>query len=145
MIKSILKQFNISLLPNNESYRFFINNEFFKAFLIEEQEKDYLNPKINIIIKKKNKDSYILLNLYFYGKITLICDITLNKFLFKIDKKEKLNIHFSNYLIKESDNNIVIPLYTRNINIAQYIYDSIILMIPIKKIDPKIKKIYIKN
>ncbi|WGH24865.1 MAG: YceD family protein [Candidatus Shikimatogenerans bostrichidophilus] len=141
-MNSILKKFYISLLPNNENFKFFINSNFFKEFLKEEE--DYLNPKINIIIKKKNKNSYIVLKIYFIGVITLICDITLNKFLFKINKKKKLNIFFSNNYNNKSDNNIFLPLNTIRINIAQYIYDSVILMLPIKKIHPKIKKIYKK-
>ncbi|WGH26140.1 MAG: hypothetical protein NHF93_00335 [Candidatus Shikimatogenerans bostrichidophilus] len=135
--------FDISLLSKDEKIKFYINKNFFKLFIYNKE--DFLNPKINLILKKKNKNNLIILKFYFKGIITLFCDITNNKFIFKIKKKKKLNIMFGKKKIEEENNYLILPFYYKKINISKYIYESIILMLPFKKIDPKIKKKYIKN
>ncbi|WGH25785.1 MAG: YceD family protein [Candidatus Shikimatogenerans bostrichidophilus] len=131
--------YNISLLSNNEKIKFYINKKFFKLFIYNEE--DFLNPKINIFFEKKNINNIFIFKFNFIGVITLICDITYNKFIFKINKKKKLNIIFGKNKNEENDNYLILPFNYRKINISQYIYESIMLMLPLKKIDPKIKKI----
>ncbi|MDH3005023.1 MAG: DUF177 domain-containing protein [Candidatus Shikimatogenerans sp. JK-2022] len=136
----MINLYDISLLDNNEKFKFYINKKFFKLFIYNYNKEDFLNPKINILLVKKKKNNLFIFKFHFIGEITLICDISYNKFLFKINKKKILNIIFSNNkYIDETENYLIIPLNYRKINIAQYIYDSIILMLPLKKIDPKIK------
>ncbi|WGH25420.1 MAG: hypothetical protein NHF87_00345 [Candidatus Shikimatogenerans bostrichidophilus] len=138
MIKK--KLYDISLLSNYEKIKFYINKNFFKLFFYNKEE--FLNPKINIFLEKKNNNNFFIFKFYFIGEITLRCDITYKKFIFKINKKKMLNIIFSNnkYVNEESDNYLIIPLNSRKINIAKYIYESINFMVPFKKINPKIKK-----
>ncbi|WGH27168.1 MAG: YceD family protein [Candidatus Shikimatogenerans bostrichidophilus] len=133
------KIYNISLLNNNEKKIFNINNDFFKLFIYNKEE--FFNPKIKLFFEKKNKNNNFIFNFHFIGKIILICDISNNKFKFKINKKKKLNIIFSNKKNEDNNNYLILPFNYKIINISQYIYENILLMIPLKKIDPKIKKI----
>ncbi|WGH25228.1 MAG: hypothetical protein NHF96_00330 [Candidatus Shikimatogenerans bostrichidophilus] len=132
--------YDISLLSNYEKIKFYINKNFFKLFFYNKEE--FLNPKINIFLEKKKNNNFFIFNFNFIGEITLKCDITYKKFIFKINKKKILNIIFSNnkYVNEESDNFLIIPLNYRKINIAKYIYESINFMVPLKKINPEIKK-----
>ncbi|WGH28155.1 MAG: YceD family protein [Candidatus Shikimatogenerans bostrichidophilus] len=90
---------------------------------------------------KKKKNNILIFKFHFLGKIILFCDITNNKYNFKINKKKKLKIIFSKKKQEYNDNYLILPLNYKIINISKYIYESILLMIPLKKIDPKIKKI----
>ncbi|WGH25048.1 MAG: DUF177 domain-containing protein [Candidatus Shikimatogenerans bostrichidophilus] len=139
-MKINIEYYDVSLLSSSEKIKYFIDNNFFNLFLNKNNYVDYLNPKINILLKKNSNNNFFIFKFYFLGIITLICDITLNKFLFKIKKKTILNISFNKNFKEESGDYLVLPLYTRKVNIAQYLYDTIILMLPIKKIDPKIRK-----
>ncbi|WOX79166.1 hypothetical protein [Candidatus Shikimatogenerans bostrichidophilus] len=134
----MINSYNISLLSNNEKILFNINNKFFKKFNYNKEK--FLNPKIKLLFEKINNNNYFIFKFYFLGKITLICDISNNKFLFKIKKKKILNIFFGKKKV-ESDNYLIIPLNSRNINISKYIYEYILLMLPFKRIDPKIKSL----
>ncbi|BDT61474.1 MAG: hypothetical protein RDO_0020 [Flavobacteriales endosymbiont of Rhyzopertha dominica] len=131
--------FNISLINNNENFFFKINKNFFNLF--KYNYNDFKNPNINIFLNKKYINNYFIFKFNFIGKITLFCDITYKKFNFKIKNKKILNIFFYNkkYII-ENDNSFMLPYNYKIINISQYIYESILFMIPIKKIYPKIKK-----
>ncbi|MDH3003739.1 MAG: hypothetical protein NHF95_00320 [Candidatus Shikimatogenerans sp. JK-2022] len=132
------KIFNISLIKDNEKKIFIINNSFFNNFLSYNHE--IYKIKIKIFFKKKKKKNIIIFNLHFIGKIILICDISNNKFILKINKKKKINILFKKKK-KIYNNYFILPFNYNTINISKYIYESILLMIPLKKIDPKIQKI----
>ncbi|WGH27684.1 MAG: hypothetical protein NHG11_00330 [Candidatus Shikimatogenerans bostrichidophilus] len=131
--------YDISLLNEYEKKKFYINKNFFKLFLYSKEE--FLNPKIYLYFKKKYINNIFIFNFFFIGKLILICDITYNKYIFKINKKKKLNIIFGKKKIEENNNYLILPFFYKKINISQYIYESILLMLPFKRIDPKIKKI----
>ncbi|WGH26674.1 MAG: hypothetical protein NHG02_00400 [Candidatus Shikimatogenerans bostrichidophilus] len=131
--------YDISLLNDNEKKKFNINENFFKLFLYSKEK--FLKPKIILFFKKKYINNFFIFKFFFKGKLILICDITYNKFLFKIKKKKKLKIIFSkNKKIEENNDILILPFFYKKINISKYIYESILLMLPFKRIDPKIKK-----
>ncbi|WGH25506.1 MAG: DUF177 domain-containing protein [Candidatus Shikimatogenerans bostrichidophilus] len=135
-----IQNFNISLISNYDKKLFNINKKFFKLFVNNKEE--FSNPKIKIILIKKKSNLGFIFKFHFIGSIKLICDISSKKFLFIINENKNLNIIFDKYLDLNNDKYIILPFNYRIINISQFIYDSIMLMLPLKKIDPTIKYNY---
>ncbi|MDH3004903.1 MAG: hypothetical protein NHG09_00410 [Candidatus Shikimatogenerans sp. JK-2022] len=81
------KKFNISLTKNYEKFFFHIDKNFFKLFVYNKE--DFIKPNINILLIKKLINNYFIFKFYFLGNITLFCDLTFKKFIFKIKKKKE--------------------------------------------------------
>jgi len=133
-----LKNYNIvfSSLPFGVTdFTYDISQSFLDLF---EVETDFDNPSIKIELDFEKKSTMLELEFRLNGHIEVICDITGEKFDQKISNEAKIIVKFGDEF-DDSDSEIwIIPRDEYELDIAQVIYELIMLSIPIKRVHPKV-------
>ncbi len=130
------KDFDIYFLSLKEGIHHFnyaINHNFFEYF----EFNDIINPEIQVNIDLFKRSHLMELKFSFKGDITLVCDISLEPYRTSIKSCYDLVVKFGQRATSASESDIIYlePLEYK-LNIAQQIYESIVLSLPIKKIHP---------
>ena len=125
----------VGLKVGEHHFDYQINNTFFQHF--EYDEFNTVNVKIDLKFEKKST----LLELYFSasGTVNINCDITDEPFDQAINDELKLVIKFGNEFNNDNEDILIVPHGEYEINVAQYIYELIVLAVPIKRIHPGIE------
>lgn len=125
----------IGLKVGEHHFDYQIDNTFFQNF--EYDEFNSVDVKIDLKFEKKTT----FLELYFsaIGSININCDITNEPYNQRIDDKFKLVVKFGNEYNDDNEDILIVPHGDYEINVAQYIYELIILALPIKRIHPGIE------
>ncbi|WP_020527297.1 YceD family protein [Flexithrix dorotheae] len=121
----------------NKSYefKFEVNSSFFEHFENEVIEKSDCEAVVHI-----NKSETMLEVLFqITGEVTLTCDRSLEEFGFPVDISEKIFFKYGEAYDELSDEIIIIPHNQQKIDFSQFIFEFILLSIPVKKIHPKFK------
>lgn len=130
-----LKEFDIQVykLGNKQhEYEFSVNSDFFGEFegeLVESGE-----VKIQVLLDKR--ENLMELNLDFSGYVDLISDRSLDPFQYPIDISKKLLYKYGEEEQELEEDVMVITKNTQVINIGHFIYETIALQIPLKKLHP---------
>ena len=130
MIEYIIPVAGLSLGNHRNTYEiddaFFSNFEYFEAS----------NVKIDLLIDLMKESSLIDFKFHFKGWVELQCDRCLDKFNMNVEKSFRLIVKYGEKFEEVSDEVITIPTTETNIDLSQYIYEYINLMLPIKKVHP---------
>lgn len=130
-----LKEFDIQIykLSNKlHEYEYSINNDFFSLFEGEIVESGQFSIKIEL----DKRENLIELNINFNGHLNLICDRSLKEFDKPVNIKRKLLYKYGEEEAELEDDVFVITKSTQSINPAHFIYETIALEVPLKKIHP---------
>ncbi|TVZ56634.1 uncharacterized metal-binding protein YceD (DUF177 family) [Lutibacter sp. Hel_I_33_5] len=132
-----LKKFNIQFVGLKEGSHLFeyqIDNTFFEAFNFDE----YLDSNLNVQINFVKKPTLLELSFTVNGTINVPCDITNEPFDLIIDGKLPLLIKFGEEYNDDNEELIIVAHGSYEINVAQYIYEMIVLAVPTKRVHPKV-------
>lgn len=139
MDKKYLRKFDVKIqsLSNNEhSFVFEFNQALLEHFSDElEMKNTFGDCKVNIIKTDMMLETSFLIT----GSTELTCDRTLKKFTYSLDLKNKILFKFGGFDEEISEDMIVIDRNKSIINIANYIYEFVILKIPAKRLHPSLK------
>lgn len=113
-------------------YDFEVDKSFFDQF--ENSPVSEGNVSVHLFLDKR--ETLIEAKFEFRGSVELTCDRSLDLFDFSIDIDGKLIYKFGEEEMEVDDEIIIITRNTQRINIAQFIYESIVLGIPYKKLHP---------
>jgi len=130
------KKYNINILNlNNQQYhyQYDINSSFFDSFMQDLLQNGDLTA--NILLTKT--ENLTTINFSIKGTVELCCDRSLELFDHPINVNKNLIIKYGLKNEELTDEIISIKRNTTSINIAKYLYDYIMLAIPMKKIHPK--------
>lgn len=134
-----LKEYDISFVGLKQGKHLF-EYEIDKAFfdLFDYQEFNDVHQKVAIVFDKKSN----LLELSFKneGTINVNCDITNEPFDLPVQGKLHLVVKFGEEFNDEDEELLVIPNGEHQINVAQYIYEMIVLSVPSKRIHPGVEE-----
>ena len=127
-------QINISGLSDKKHhFNFNIKDDLFKLFKSDIiQNGDLL---VNIYIDKSEAMLQILFEIK--GWVVLNCDRTLEEFEHTITLNKENFFQYGDTFEELDENIIVIPKNLAELDLSQYIYEYIILSLPIKKLHPK--------
>ena len=125
----------IGLKLGKHPFEFQINQAFFEKFEYHEYEKCAI--QVNVILEKKS--TMLELSFKHKGTITVPCDLTNEIFDLPIKGKIKLVVTFGEEFNDDNEELLVLPHGEHQIDIAQYIYEMIVLSVPLKRIHPGIK------
>lgn len=133
-LKAYTIQF-VGLKVGKHHFDYEIDNTFFKDF--EYKEFNDANLKVNLLFEKKTT----LLELAFEvsGSVNVNCDITNEPYDQRIEDTFKLVVKFGESYNDDNEEILIIPHGEYQINVAQYIYELIVLAVPIKKVHPGIE------
>ena len=133
-IKEFLIQFS-GLKLGKHQFEFLVNNTFFNHFNFEE----FNDSNIKVKVQLEKKSTMLELNFTHIGTVNLPCDLTNEDFDLPIKGKLKLIVKFGDEFNDENEEYIVLPHGEFQVNVAQYIYEMIVLSIPAKRIHPGVK------
>jgi uncharacterized metal-binding protein YceD (DUF177 family) len=114
---------------------FTITNSFFEAF--EYTEYNEANITVNVTLLKNNT----MLELFFKGQgiVNVNCDLSNEPYNQKIKGTLELIVKFGEEFNDENEEVLILPHGEHKINVAQYIYEMIVLAVPAKRVHPGIK------
>ena len=116
-------------------FEYQINNAFFEIFDYNEYQDS--NIKVNVVLKKTS--TLLELNLKHKGTVNVPCDLTNEDFDLLIKGKMKLIVRFGEEFNNDNEELLILPHGEFEIDISQYIYEMIVLSVPLRRIHPGIK------
>jgi len=131
-----LSAFNIEIYKLSNSkhyYDFEVDDAFFENFENSPVEKGKLLVKVAL----DKRETLIEVVVSISGNIELTCDRSLELFDFPTDIEDRLIFKYGSEEMEVDDEITIITHNTQRINIAQFIYESIVLSVPYKKLHPK--------
>ena len=130
-----LKEFTIpyvGLKLGKHHFDYQIDKAFFEHF--EYDDFNAVNLKTDLVFEKKT--TLLELNFDVNGSVNVNCDLTNEPYNQPIEGHYKLVVKFGDEFNDEFEDIVILPHGEYEINVAQYIYETIILGIPAKRIHP---------
>ncbi len=120
------------LEPGEHHYDFVVEDAFFEqyAFL------DIHQGKVLLSLDIEKESRLMLLLFHFDGALQLICDRCLDEYAQPILGDFRLVVKYGEKREEVSDELVTIPYEDSYLDIGQYVYEFILLMIPMKRIHP---------
>ncbi|WNH08732.1 YceD family protein [Thalassobellus suaedae] len=133
-----LKEFTIpfvGLKVGKHQFEYEISETFFEYF--EYEDFNNVDVKVDLVLEKKTT----LLELHFKisGFVNINCDLTNEPYNQTIENEFDLVVNFGDEYNDENIDILIIPHGTYEINIQQYIYELIVLAVPIKRVHPGVE------
>ncbi|MDG2194355.1 MAG: DUF177 domain-containing protein [Polaribacter sp.] len=132
-----LKQFNIhytGLKDESHLFEYQIDNTFFKAYHFD----DFFETNINVALQLEKKSTFLDLSFTAKGTINIACDVSGEPFDQEISASLALIVKFGETFNDENEEVLILPYSEFQLNVAQYIYEMIVLAVPSKRIHPKV-------
>jgi uncharacterized metal-binding protein YceD (DUF177 family) len=125
----------IGLKLGKHNFEYQINNKFFENFDFDEYESSAI--KVDLVFDKKS--TFMELSFKHKGFVNVACDTTGEMFDLSIKGKIKVVVQFGEEFNNDNDELLIIPHGEHQLDISQYIYEMIVLSVPIKRMHPGIK------
>ncbi|MDO8317206.1 MAG: DUF177 domain-containing protein [Flavobacterium sp.] len=125
----------IGLKLGKHHFEYQINNKFFEIFDYNEFQNSDI--KVNLVLEKKST----MLELAFKhkGTVNVPCDLTSEDFDLPIKSKMNLIVRFGEAFNNDNEELLILPHGEFEIDVAQYIYEMIVLSVPLRRVHPGIK------
>lgn len=125
----------VGLKLGKHHFDYQVNNKFFENFDYDEFQNSDI--KVNLIFEKK--DTMLELNFKHKGTVNVPCDVTGEDFDLPIKGKMTLIVRFGDEFNNDNEELLILPHGEFEIDVAQYIYEMIVLSVPQKRIHTGIK------
>ncbi|RAR49823.1 uncharacterized metal-binding protein YceD (DUF177 family) [Flavobacterium lacus] len=125
----------IGLKQGKHQFDYQIDKTFFDRFEYDEFES--CNVKVDVVLEKKST----MLELHFKhkGTVHVPCDLTGEPFDLPIKGKINVVVQFGDAFNNENEELLILPHGEHQVDVSQYIYEMIVLSIPLKRIHPGVK------
>lgn len=130
-----LKDFIIpfrGLKAGNHHFDYIIDNRFFESIEYAELSKG----KVKVLIELTLQERMLIFDFSINGFVEVSCDRCLGLFNQDISGSAKLIVKFGEDWVEESDEVIVIPESEHQFDVSKYLYEYIILLLPMRCIHP---------
>lgn len=123
-------------LKNGEhEYKYHIDEAFFALF----NYKEFSGVDVDVSLLLEKQTNVMELTLQVKGTVNVICDVSLVAYDQPIEGVLNLEVKFGEAFDDEDDEYLILPYDAHTLEIQQYIYESVILAVPYKKVHPKVK------
>ncbi len=112
------------------TYEFVLDNLYFSHIDAPEIQKG----KVNVALTVKRTSRAFELNFQTDGVVWVPCDRCLDEMELPVSSTDKLMVKFGQTYAEEGDNLIIIPEEEGEINVAWFIYEFVVLTIPMKHV-----------
>tara|TARA_X000000950_G_C13537353_1_gene506169 strand:+ start:46 stop:582 length:537 start_codon:yes stop_codon:yes gene_type:complete len=132
-----LKQFNIQFVGLKEGkhqFDYSIDNKFFEAFNYDEFTSSSIKVSLNFV----KKSTLFELNFITEGTVKVPCDVTNELYDQEIDSELPLVVKFGPEYNDDNEEILILPHEAYEFNVAQFIYEMIVLAVPNKRVHPKV-------
>lgn len=124
----------VGLKEGLHHFDFQLDNTFFEGF----DFLDFQDAAIQVSLAFEKKSTLLELNFRAEGKVVVPCDLTTEPFDLPIDTAFELVVKFGSQENRDDDEILILPHEAHQINVAQYIYEMVVLSVPQKKVHPGI-------
>jgi len=122
------------LKQGKHRFEYLVENKFFESFGYNEFNSAHVDLNVQL-----NKTSTMLeLELRAEGMVNVDCDITSEPYDQQIASELDLVVKFGDEFNNEDDEILIIPYGEHQVNIAQYVYEMLVLAVPQKRVHPGI-------
>jgi uncharacterized metal-binding protein YceD (DUF177 family) len=132
-----LKEFNIQFVGLKEGSHLFeyeINNTFFEAFNYDEFESSSIKISLDFI----KKSTLLELTFTANGYVEVPCDVTNELYNQDVQDVLRLIVNFGEEFNDDNEEILILPHEAYEFNVAQFIYELIVLSVPNKRVHPKV-------
>ncbi len=125
----------IGLKLGKHQFDYQIDKTFFDRFEYDDFEACTVNA--TVVLEKKST----MLELHFRhkGTVHVPCDVTGEYFDLPIKGKIDLVVQFGDAFNNENEELLILPHGEHQIDVSQYIYEMIVLSVPLKRVHPGVK------
>lgn len=120
------------LKQGKHEFEYTIDNTFFESF--EYDEFNGADIKLDVTLNKMS--TMMELEMKARGTVNVNCDLTSEPYDQKIKADLELVVKFGDEYNNDNDEILIIPHSEYQINIAQYVYEMLVLSVPLKKVHP---------
>lgn len=122
----------VSLAEGKHQFDYDIDDKFFENYELSEIKHASLKADIEL----ERRTNMLTLQFSIKGSIRTECDVCLDLIDVALDTISTLYIKFGDDYNEESDDVLIIPRQSNEINVAQYIYEFTHLALPVKRVHP---------
>ncbi len=129
------KEFSIpfsGLKQGKHTFEFTINNTFFESF----EYHEFNSAQLNVSLVLNRMSTMLELEMETTGTVNVNCDITSEAYDQDIAASLELVVKFGDVYNDENDEILVIPHGEHQVNVAQYVYEMVVLAVPAKRLHP---------
>jgi uncharacterized metal-binding protein YceD (DUF177 family) len=119
-----------SFSGKEQTYEYLLENAYFANIDSEEIRKG----KVQVNVTVCRKGSLFELNFYLHGAVKIPCDRCLDEVELPVESRNKLMVKFGKEFSEESDEVVIIPEEEGAINVAWFLYEFIVLSLPMKHV-----------
>lgn len=112
-----------------------LDNAFFEYFNFSEFNN--ANIKVEVILEKKS--TMLELSFKHKGTVNVPCDLSNEPFDLPIKGKLKLIVKFGETFNDDNEELLILPHGEFQVDVSQYMYENIVLSVPVKKVHPGIE------
>ena len=125
----------IGLKPGKHQFEYQVDKAFFENF--DYHEFEAADIKVNVTLDKKST----LMEIHFKhkGTVTVPCDLTSELYEQPVKGQFMLVVKFGDAYNADSDEMLILPHGEYQVDISQYIFETIALSVPQKRIHPGVK------
>ncbi len=128
-----LKEYNLSfsgLKNGKHHFEFPIDKKFFENF---DTELDFENYEGVGTVDLDKHTNFMEAEIQTKGKATLLCDYDTEPYEEEVENSFPLIIKFGEEYNDEDDEVLILPEEAYQFNVAQYLYESVVLSMPLKR------------
>ncbi len=124
----------VGLKQGKHQFEFEIDEKFFEAFEYTEFNEVALRVAISLLRQSTMLEFDLVAN----GTVNINCDLTNEPFDMPVTDKLHLIVKFGDEYNDENEDILIIPHGEHQVNLAQYIYEMVVLAMPAKRVHPKV-------
>ena len=107
------------------------------AFFDEFAEADFRNANVHLNVVLEKRDTMLTFDFSFHGTVETDCDRCADPLQLPVDGEHRLIVKFGDEEYEQSDEILVVPSSTFQLNLAQFAYEYIVLSLPLKRVHPE--------
>ncbi len=125
----------VGLREGTHEFEYEIDNAFLALFDFDE----FNDTKVDVLATLHKKSTFFEFTFKIEGFVNVNCDLTTEPFNLDIENKIELVVKFGDAFNDENEEILYLPHGEYEINIAQYIYECIVLAVPRKRVHPGVE------
>jgi len=133
-----LKEFTIpftGLKIGKHQFNFELKKAFFEHFEYDE----FNDAAINLDVLLEKMSTLLEFTLTFNGTVNVACDITNERYDQRLSGSYKFVVRFGEEYNDENEDLLILPHGSYEVYIAQYVYETLVLAMPLRRVHPGVK------
>ena len=135
-MKRVLKEFDVpfsGLTTGKHHFEFEANKRFFEEFAYSEVE----DARVSVKLQLNKMSTFLELDFELSGELLLPCDVCTVLFWQPIKGRKTMVVKYGEEYNDDEDELVVIPRSDTSVNVAQMIYEQVVLSTPSKVVHPE--------